>query len=122
MIVLVVEPSHFLGALYAAALHREGHDVRVVHDAQAAVYETDKKQPDVIILELQLSGHSGVEFLYELRSYPEWQHIPVVCQSFVPKRVMDFPRQLGVRAHLYKPRTSLAQLARTINEVVAKDA
>ena len=122
--VLLLEPDAVLASSYQNALAHAGHTVSVVHGAQAAVSAADQQTPDVIILELQLSNHSGIEFLYEFRSYPEWQTIPVVVQSFIPEREFAASKvlmrnELGVVAYLYKPRTSLHQLTQVINEHAA---
>ncbi|HEX7368327.1 MAG TPA: hypothetical protein VF261_01570, partial [Candidatus Saccharimonadales bacterium] len=81
----------------------------------------DAAAPDLVILEMQLVSHSGVEFLYEFRSYPEWQRVPVLVHSVVPPGEFQGSRQLlcehlGVERYLYKPRTSLAKLLRTVDE------
>jgi DNA-binding response OmpR family regulator len=81
----------------------------------------DVIQPDLVILELQLVEHSGIEFLYEFRSYTDWQQVPVIIQSQVPPAEFADSWQLlhdelGVRGYLYKPRTSLTQLLASINE------
>src|SRR3954465_15447238 len=89
--------------------------------AQTAVMVADQHQPDLVILELQLVEHSGIEFLYEFRSYAEWQGIPAIIHSLVPPGEFQSNRQLledelGVAAYLYKPRTSLRQLLNTVSE------
>lgn len=117
MRVLLIEPDRILGQTYTRALRRAGHKVRLVSSAQAAVYGVDTVRPDVIVLELQLPVHNGVEFLYEFRSYSEWLDIPVVVHSFVPPYEVAAPtlqRELGVRQFLYKPATSLARLVAAV--------
>ena len=93
--------------------------------AQTAVDAADKQRPDVVILELQLAAHSGVEFLHEFRSYPEWQSVPVIVQSGLPPAQLaeaqdSLRRDLGVRTILYKPRTTLQQLLRAVREHTPK--
>lgn len=83
-----------------------------------AINVADKKRPDLIIMELQLAAHNGIEFLYELRSYPDWQSVPVIINSLVPPTEFSsnevFWREMTVRAYLYKPQASLAKLLRTV--------
>lgn len=114
MRVLLVEPDTILATTYKAWLERSGHTVAVAGSAQAAVHQADEAMPDVVVLELQLPRHNGVEFLYEFRSYNEWLHIPVIVHTFVPlgelNQVQILTRELGVRQLLYKPQTSLRQL------------
>ncbi|HTE58471.1 MAG TPA: response regulator [Verrucomicrobiae bacterium] len=119
MRVLLLEPDAVLATIYTAALEAAGHVVRGCHSAQAAIFAADKFQPQAVILELQLPGHSGVEFLYEYRSYPEWQTIPVIAHTWVPMGGLDLDapvaRQLGITRHLYKPATSLRELVQAVN-------
>ena len=120
MRVLLLEPNQPLGQVYTTALAQAGHEPIYVTSAQTAVRAMDEQTPDVIVLELQLVGHSGIEFLYELRSYPEWQHIPVVLHSMVSASTLGEQaaqlQELGVIAHLYKPATTLRKLLQAVND------
>ena len=122
--ILLLEPDKVLAELYIAALQQQGHVVRRTVSAQDAVFKVDELLPDVVIVELQLVAHSGIEFLYELRSYAEWQRIPVVIHSCVPPSEFDgsmnvLRKSLGVAEYLYKPHTSLRALLRTVRELAA---
>jgi DNA-binding response OmpR family regulator len=94
--ILLIEPNRILAQIYKDAFKQAGYDVSVTHDAQNAITVSDKLRPDLIVMELQLVKHNGVEFLYELRSYPEWQTIPVVVNSIVP------PSEFAQNEVLYK--------------------
>lgn len=117
--ILLVEPDYVLGAIYKEHLERASYGVKLVSDVQKAIDEIDKRKPDAIILEIQLSSHNGYEFLYELRSYGEWQDIPVMIHSMVPENVTNtsvkINTELGVVGYLYKPNTSLAKLIYELN-------
>lgn len=118
MNVLIVEPDKQLAQNYQKACQLAGMRARSAHTAQEAVMMVDDDMPDVVVLELLMSGHNGIEFLYELRSYSDWKNLPVVILSFVP--VADFStdeallQQLGIVEYLYKPAISLAQLTTTL--------
>jgi DNA-binding response OmpR family regulator len=121
--ILLIEPDRILAETYKTALETAGHSVVPVNGAQAAIISADQQLPDVVVLELQLIEHSGIEFLYEFRSYSEWQHIPVIIQTQVP--LGEFAdnwrllrEQLGVTAYLYKPQTTLGALRKQINETM----
>lgn len=120
--VLLIEPDAILANAFVAALQRDGHSVRHTTSGQVAVDMIDDLLPDMVLLELQLVGHSGVEFLYEFRSYSEWLHIPVAIVSNVPLRefagsVQLLKKHLGVQAYRYKPATTLRDLLRLTNEL-----
>jgi DNA-binding response OmpR family regulator len=122
MRVLLVEPDRVLAATYMRILQRQGCEVQHAISAQMAVQLADTATPDVVVIELQMLRHNGVEFLYEFRSYSEWLHIPVIIHSFVPVRELAMTKpiqqELGVRQVLYKPTTSLQKLCTAIRQVV----
>lgn len=117
--ILLLESDLVLVETYARALRQAGHDVCQVTDAQTAIQSADACRPDLVILEFQLAAHNGIEFLYEFRSYAEWQAVPVIIQSVVPPtavQILTLQRELGVNAYHYKPRTSLHQLLASVDE------
>lgn len=121
--ILLIEPDRILAQTYKKALSREGFTVTPCASAQAAIFATDQQKPDLIIIELQLIEHSGIEFLYELRSYPEWQSVPVIIHSQIPPA--EFSSQatllkdsLKVNHYLYKTSTTLAELVKTASECI----
>lgn len=121
MRILLIEPDHILAKTYGKALQSAGYQVHTAATGQDAITTADANQPDLVILELQLVEHSGIEFLYEFRSYTDWQNIPAIIHSQVPPGEFTDSQQqlqeLGVSSYLYKPRTSLKQLLNTINEL-----
>jgi len=121
--VLLIEPDKLLASTYRKALEATGYGVQVCALAQSAISVANEQRPDVVILEMQLVGHSGAEFLYEFRSYADWQRIPLVVLTHVPPAEFVDSRQLlynelGVSTYLYKPQTSLQTLLRTVQELV----
>lgn len=120
--ILLVEPDRVLANLYSKALTSSGHQVEVATSAQSAIHAVDHLKPAVVILELQLINHSGIEFLYEFRSYPEWQNIPVLVLSNIP--LVEFAgsqallaKELGVDSYFYKPATSIKRLISAVNQL-----
>jgi CheY-like chemotaxis protein len=126
MHVLLVEPDKVQARTYVAALERVGHSIAHATGAQSAVQAADAQTPDIVVLELQLPGHNGVEFLYEFRSYPEWLRVPVLLHTFTPPHELSFAatlqKELGVRRILYKPTTTLADLCAAVYETAQPEA
>jgi DNA-binding response OmpR family regulator len=121
--LLVLEPDVRLAALYAEMLRSRQHQVATAVTAQDAILAADAVTPDLVLLELQLTAHSGIEFLYELRSYPDWRRVPVIIISNVPPAEFANSRQLlhgrlGVVAYHYKPRTSLQVLLHAVDNAL----
>jgi len=121
--ILLMETDHILAKNLSQYLGGLGHKVAWCVEPQEAIDNADKKCPDVIILDLVLANRrSGIEFLYELRSYPEWQNVPVVIFSHVAaenlKGCLESLQQLNVSAYRYKPTTSLTDLAQSIDQAL----
>jgi DNA-binding response OmpR family regulator len=121
--IILIEPDRQLAETYVAACAQAGHSVVPCASAQAAVLAADQRRPDVVLVELQLVEHSGIEFLYEFRSYTEWQAVPLIIHSHVPPSEFVsnwqlFKRQLNISHYLYKPQTTLHHLLKTIDQVL----
>jgi DNA-binding response OmpR family regulator len=119
--VLLIEPNTLLAKTYTQALQHAGHTVDHASGAQAAINAADKHTPDIVIVELQLPQHSGVEFLHEFRSYGEWSHVPVIVITALSPHTLaaakkPLARDLDVREVLYKPRTTLQDIVRVARE------
>jgi DNA-binding response OmpR family regulator len=121
--VLLIEPNRLLAKTYLQALETAGHTVQVCATAQTGVFCADDTLPDVVVMELQLVGHSGIEFLYEFRSYKDWQEVPVIIATSVPAGEFTgswqiLKKELGVAAYFYKPLLSLKTLLRAVDDAV----
>ncbi len=120
--ILFIEPDRILAANAKKILKRAGHSVDWQVDPQAAMDSADAAHPDIIILDLLLAGRSGVEFLYEFRSYPEWAKLPVVIYSSVPPEDLNAAgigfKQLNIAAYYYKPATPIVELSHSINQIL----
>lgn len=119
--ILLIEPNTSLARLYQNMLTREGYDVLHTTGAQSGINAADKAMPDIVILELQLPRHSGIEFLHEFRSYAEWWDVPVIVNTVIPpsrlaRAQAALQTDLGVQAILYKPQATLAALSQAVKE------
>ncbi len=117
--IVLIEPDRVLAGMFRRGLMANHHKVVMCASAQAAIFAADDTPPDLIIMEIQLIGHSGIEFLYEFRSYTEWQEIPVLVHSHVPPSEFKnswplLKNELAITSYLYKPTTSFATLLRAV--------
>ncbi len=121
--ILLIEPDKILAQTYKKALEQAGYKVHWETVAQAGITSVDHALPILIILEVQLVAHNGIEFLYELRSYADWKDVPVVLLTGVPEVELgltdEIKKSLGIIAYCYKPQTSLQQLLGTVKHTVA---
>src|SRR5499433_3270506 len=81
MRVLVVEDEDSLGEVFRDFLAEIGHDEVVVRSAEAALGALQRQPPDAILLDINLPGMSGLDFL-QLRPVRE-SGLPIVAISGV---------------------------------------
>ena len=118
--VVLVEPDTVLAKQYFEALISDSYEVVVRHNAHDALEVLDDSV-SVLVLELQLGPHNGLELLYEIRSYQDLADTPVVVLSTVsPSRVVgaESYKLLGIKEYLYKPQTSLDTLRHTVVQLL----
>lgn len=119
--IAVIEPDRVLGQVYQLALQDAGYTVHWSQDAQRGIQLINDHSIDIIIVELQMAVHNGIEFLYELRSYAEWQHIPVIILSNVPSSHPNLSpvlwENIGIAAYLYKPLAKLTDIVAAVKQV-----
>ncbi len=117
---MLIEPDRVFASSINGYLCENGYNVRHAYDAQAALVAADEARPDMVVCELQLVSHSGIEFLYEFRSYPDWRQVPVVIFSLVPpiefaSSGLGLSRDLAISCYLYKSATTMSMLLRELN-------
>jgi len=121
--VLCIEPDKALAKTYVQALTYAGFKTHVAATAEEAIMLADEQHPDLVVMEMQLTGHNGMAFLHEFRSYDDWRDVPVVINTHLSAVDMQQIAQilkddLGVASILYKPRTSLSRLIGVVREQV----
>lgn len=124
--ILIIEPLEDLAKVLARAFKRNGLSSKIATSAQEAIHQADKTPPKLVLLELLIPGHNGLEFIHEFRSYPEWLKIPIILYSHLaPEELglsVDSMADLGIAQHFYKPTTSLDKLVGATELIIATDA
>lgn len=112
--ILLLQTDRQLSKNIQKYFGRAGHQLSYYSDPQTAVMAADNRRPDIIILDLFLASRSGIEFLYELRSYPEWQTIPVIITGRLPAGELEAFggsfKELRVAKYISKQASSLREL------------
>lgn len=120
--LLLVEDDVWLAELYQSVL-ASSQTCEVLHanTADEALELLDKNSDvDLIILDMFLPEHNGIEFLHELASYTDINTVPVIILSSVYKH--DFKmseerwRHYGVVKYLYKPDTKPKDLVAEVKK------
>jgi CheY-like chemotaxis protein len=80
-LVLLVEGHEDTRALYVLALSTSGFEVAAIADGADATRRAWELHPDVIVMDLPMSGDDGCQFIHELRQNTRTRDIPVVAVS-----------------------------------------
>jgi DNA-binding response OmpR family regulator len=120
--ILLLEADSLLAQNITKYLSKAGHEVQWFAEPQSAIHAADEQSPELVILDLLLASHSGAEFLYEFRSYPDWQNTPVIIFSSLSNEEIQEAApalsQLKVSAYFHKPHASLLELSHAVNEAL----
>jgi len=79
--VLVVEDEPVTAEVFALALQRDGHRVRVARDGNQADHALRDHPPDLVVLDMGLPSVPGAELLRRLREHDQGHRVPVIVVS-----------------------------------------
>ena len=109
--------------------HNVPCEMHVVEDGQSAIQfvtamekrALDPRRPDLILLDLNLPQHDGIEILRLIRSNPDLARIPVaILTSSDSPRDRDAVDQLGITRYIRKPSDlqTFLNIGNTIKEIL----
>ncbi|MGB7877057.1 MAG: response regulator [Anaerolineales bacterium] len=75
---LLIEDDRDVAALFRHVLDMAGYRSESVYDGLEAMKRLSNSQPDVVLLDLQLPGLSGVDILQKMRADERMKTIPVI--------------------------------------------
>jgi DNA-binding response OmpR family regulator len=99
--ILVVDDDPTFLHLAGGLLERDGHVVVAVTDAESALAAVDRDAPDLIVLDIEMPGMSGLELLSRLRPRVQAPVIVVSGREAESERVLAF--DLGADDYVVKP-------------------
>lgn len=120
--ILVVEDEIAVAELIRTILNQvPGWGATVVHDASAAREIFRHVRIEVLVVDVNLPGISGLELLELLRNDPHWGEPPVLLMSARPDQVgiASAVREGLITRFLSKP-FDVDQLIEEVNEAVAR--
>jgi len=102
--ILVVEDEQLIARLLKETLQIEGYQVVTALNGEDAVQFTLRETPQLIILDVVLSGIDGYEVVRHLRIHPKTLHIPIiVLSSLAEPKDKVFAFEVGVDDYITKP-------------------
>lgn len=108
---MVVDDEFILRDLIQTILEEEGFSVITASDGDEALLKANNELPDLILLDLMMTGKSGLEVCKILKSQAKKKHIPVIISTALGREVdRIMTKEAGADAHLIKPFTASALL------------
>ena len=108
--ILIVEDEDSFSDALSFMLRREGYEVFIAADGNAAVAEFDKHGPDLVLLDLMLPGISGTEVCRIIRGKSTVPIIMLTAKDGEVDKVVGL--ELGADDYVTKPFSSRELLAR----------
>jgi len=121
--VLLVEDDPWLAELEADVLTRGGYEVTHAPHAPSAIAKIDEKQPDIIILDVLLTGSTAFALLHELQSYGDTKVVPIIlCTNMADTLKLEDLKTYGVRRIVDKSTMQLDDLPAAIRAVLGSNS
>ena len=116
--ILIVEDNRILAENFARIL-RSDFEISHADSAGSAISQIDNSFPDMILLDILLSGHSAFALLNELQSYVDTAKIPVViCSDLTENLDENSLKKYQVKSILDKSKISPKELREICRKVV----
>jgi two-component system, cell cycle response regulator DivK len=101
--ILLVEDNNDSRVIFATCLESSGYRVIEARRGEACVELARQKLPDLILMDLQLPGLSGLEATRLLKADPMTAHIPIVAVTASAREMTEEIRAAGCDGFLAKP-------------------
>lgn len=116
--IMIIESDQSFHDRYAQLL--EGTVYKIIHmyDGEEAWENLGNQKPDLIILDVFLNMITGDTLFLHLRSMPEYEEVPIIIISSLPKR--DYKNLMAIDPNLVFIDKTVATDGRLIEEINAR--
>lgn len=116
MNVLVIDDDPMCRMIAERMLFKMVNEVMVADTLDKALYLSEEKPPNLILLDLNMPGLSGKQMLQKIKSHALLSHVPVIiCSSDAYVETIAEIKLLGADGYIVKPISSFGQL---YNEII----
>lgn len=108
-----------MSTLLSQELIKDGFDVAIAPDGEAAITKFKEYKPDAMIFDILLPKKNGIEALREIRAIPEGEKVPtVVLSNLEDANYISDAQQLGVKSYLIKANVQLPEIVAKLKEAL----
>jgi len=98
--ILIVEDEPNIVTSLEFLMKREGFEVEVAADGEAALKAVADRAPDLVLLDIMLPKVNGFEVCQKLRADPRWRGVKIVMLT-AKGRETEITKGLALGADLY---------------------
>lgn len=119
--VLIVEDNPLNMKLFSAMIAAEGYDVLQAADGAHALDIARRLHPDLIVMDLQLPGISGLDLTHSLKTDDDTRNIPIIATSaYLQQGDAEKVRESGCDGFIAKP-IAISEFLDMIGALIAAD-
>jgi CheY-like chemotaxis protein len=120
--VMIVDDADLARATLGRLLEREGYRTVQARNGREALGRLRKqREPDLIVLDLNMPDIDGLELLEILHDHPRWQSIPVIMLTAVSDtHSVHRAEQLGAKRYLVKATFSIREMLNQVRRYIAQ--
>lgn len=100
--LLIIDDDEDISAMLFLLLRSKNFDVEVVIKSEDIFYKVKTYQPDIILLDVFLTGYDGRVICKQLKFHPDSKHIPVIMVSG-DDEILQTVEQYGANDFIQKP-------------------
>ena len=117
--IMIVEDNELNMKLFGDLLGAHGYETIQIRDGENALEAARTEHPDLIVMDMQLPGVSGLEVTRLLKKDDHLKNIPVLAvTAFAMKGDEDRIRDGGCEAYIAKP-VRIEELLGTVRDLLA---
>jgi CheY-like chemotaxis protein len=117
--ILVVDDNADSARMLKVLLKNEGHETRVELDGPSAIETSKLQQPDVVLMDVGLTGMSGIDLATELRGIAKLAACRLVAVSGYGKERLPHPSPFD---HYFQKPVNFAALLEYLAVLAARQA
>lgn len=117
--ILIIDDDAFISGMVAELLIEAGHEVEIAGSGEEGLHAISS-QPNLVLLDLGLTGVDGFEILEKIHGSEQSASIPVIVFSnFSDKEDITKSLSLGAKKHIVKAETTPKGIVTEINTLLA---
>jgi DNA-binding response OmpR family regulator len=102
--IIIADDDEIVGEIVLDVLHEAGYEAELVMDGGQALRAINARRPDLLILDCNMPGLSGLSVLREVRTTPELSDLKVMMLTGRRSaQDVDIAMLVGADAYMKKP-------------------